>query len=187
MRVNNWNIFIAISVAFFLVSCASTAITPTKITKTGDKVIIDLKNYRITEKIASNEITENYLVYGVAGALGDCTALFHLMPYDRAKQLVQKYGSMKNCKSAGADEWMNSMYDVKCYALNSEVEATIKRIAELKGVPVIKMKYQKLELLEWAKKQGRQEIKYKEVTERYPHYLVTDIEIINEKFEVSKL
>jgi len=187
MDIKSPLIFTAITVALFFISCASATVTPIKITQSGDKVIIEVKNYRITEKIVSDEKTELYLAYGVAGLVGDCTAILNLLPYDKAKQLVQQYGDIGNCKTASGQAWQGSMYDIKCYASNADIENTIKRIAGFKRVPVIKMKYRNLGLIEWVKKKGNEEIKYKQVMESYPHYLITDIEIIDEEFDINKL
>ncbi len=183
---NNWKFFLVISLGLFLFSCAPAAVTPIEVKKSGDRVVIEVGGYRITEKIAGEEKAELYLVYGVAGRVGDCTAILNVMPYEKAKQLIQQYGEIGNCKSVSGQEWARSSYDIKCYASNISVEDSIKKINSLKTVPVVRIKYMELELLEWIKKQGGREIKYKSVTEKIPHYLVTSIEVLDERFDPKK-
>jgi hypothetical protein len=180
MKLKKYFIF-SILVVIFSVSCASRP--DEDVTRVGDEVTIESKDRRYVMKIVEDEIHEAFLVYGFVW-LSSSRADVSVMSYSRAKDFKKKYGDVGNCdcKSACGRQWKSSLQSLAFYSDDESIREALDSIGRLKGIALIKIKYEKMQMDEGFKKTRKGEVKYRRVTLPYPYYFVTDVKIINDDY-----
>ncbi len=117
--------------------------------------------------------------------------ILFLMPLAKAEELASQYGNFMQCRNAGSNEGKQSTKNFIVIAADAQVKNKINKIGEIINsgestrkprYPVIKINVVELKLLKLILTMNGQEMPIEQNMGAMQHFLVKDIEIINEDY-----
>ena len=170
---------------FFCSSCVIEQ-KPIKVTREGDRIIVQEGAYRLLARQIARERTDTFLVAGGSGrGIFPFTAHFSVIPAFGIRRLMRECKSIFECRARGVFDHPDNVTSMFLYAANDEVAKQLRSVDAMAMswmYPIVRLTFTPIETVSQTRRFMDRDIEL-ESAEYSPKFLVTDAVLLNKTLQ----